>query len=299
VAARTSLAPEHKDPIEEIEIDLLLEAVHRFRGYDFRDYARPSLRRRIANRLRVEKVDTITGLLDKILHDPSCMDRFVLGLSVNVSAMFRDPDFFRAMRTHVFPLLRTTPYIRIWQAGCSMGEEVYSVAIMLAEDGLIGRCRIYATDINEAALEQAREGIYPLERMQRCTQNYIRAGGTRSFSEYYTAAYDNAIFTPALRDHVVFAKHNLASDGPFNEFNLILCRNVLIYFNRQLQDRVHRLLHGSLASGGVLGVGARETLALTALEDQYEPLAAPHRLYRRVGCNGKSPASTLTVAVPR
>lgn len=281
MAACTSLAPQDKDSLEEVDIDRLLEAVYRFRGYDFRDYARPSLRRRIANRLRVEKVDTITGLLDKILQDPSCMDRLVLGLSVNVSAMFRDPDFFRAMRTHVFPLLRTRPYIRIWQAGCSMGEEVYSVAIMLAEDGLIDRCRIYATDINEAALQKARGGIYPLERMQRCTQNYIRAGGTRSFSEYYTAAYDNAIFTPALREHVVFAKHNLATDGPFNEFSLILCRNVLIYFNRRLQDRVHRLLYDSLASCGVLGVGAKEALTRTALEDQYDQLAPPHRLYRR------------------
>jgi chemotaxis protein methyltransferase CheR len=282
VAATTSPAQKDKGSIEEVEIDLLLEAAYRLRGYDFRDYARASLRRRIQNQLRVEKVDTITRLLDKILHDASCMDRFVLGLAVNVSSMFRDPGFFRAMRQHVFPLLRTWPYIRIWQAGCSMGEEVYSVAIMLAEDGLIGRCRIYATDINETALQKAREGIYPLELMQRCTQNYIQAGGTRSFSEYYTAAYDNAIFTPALREHVVFAKHNLVTDGPFNEFSLILCRNVLIYFNRALQDRVHRLLDDSLANFGVLGLGTKETLSLTALENRYEQVVAPHRLYRRV-----------------
>ena len=268
--------------IEEFEIDLLLEAVYRIRGFDFRDYARASLRRRIQNRLIVEKVDTITRLLDKILHDGSCMDRFVLGLSVNVSAMFRDPGFFRTLREQVFPRLRTWPYIRIWQAGCSTGEEVYSLAIMLAEDGLIGRCRIYATDINETVLQRAREGIYPLELMQQCTQNYIRAGGTRSFSEYYTAAYDNAIFTPALREQVVFAKHNLVTDAPFNEFNLLLCRNVLIYFNRALQDRVHRLLYDSLANFGVLGLGARETLSLTPLEDRYEEVVAPHRLYRRV-----------------
>jgi chemotaxis protein methyltransferase CheR len=282
VAARTSPAPADTGSIEQIEIDLLLEAVYRLRGYDFRDYARASLRRRIANRLKAEKIDTITCLLDRIVHDASCMDRFVLGLSVSVSAMFRDPGFFRAMRNHVFPLLRTWPYIRIWQAGCSTGEEVYSVAIMLAEDGLLGRCRIYATDINETALERAREGIYPLELMQRCTQNYIEAGGTRSFSEYYTAAYDHAIFTPALREHVVFAKHDLVTDGPFNEFSLILCRNVLIYFNRTLQDRVHRLLYDSLVHSGVLGVGAKETLSLTAQEDRYEQLVAPHRLYRRV-----------------
>jgi len=267
--------------IEEVEVDLLLEAVYRIRGFDFRDYAGASLRRRIQNRLIGEKVDTITRLLDKILHDESCMDRFVLGLSVNVSAMFRDPGFFRVLREQVLPLLRRSPYIRIWQAGCAMGEEIYSLAILLAEEGLLDRCRIYATDINERVLEKAREGIYPLELMQKYTQNYIQAGGTRSFSEYYTAAYDNAIFRPALHEQVVFAKHNLVTDGPFNQFNLILCRNVMIYFNRRLQDRVHRLLYDSLANFGVLGLGAKETLSLTPLENRYTELDAPHRLYRR------------------
>jgi len=267
--------------VEEVEVDLLLEGVYRTCGVDFRDYARASLRRRIQNRLILEKVDTITRLLDKILHDESCMDRFVLGLSVNVSAMFRDPGFFRVLREQVLPLLRTSPYIRIWQAGCSMGEEIYSLAILLAEEGLLDRCRIYATDINERALERAREGIYPLELMQKYTQNYIQAGGTRSFSEYYTAAYDNAIFSPALHEPVVFAKHNLVTDGPFNEFNLILCRNVMIYFNRRLQDRVHRVLYDSLGRFGVLGLGSKETLSLTPLENRYTELDAPHRLYRR------------------
>ena len=278
----TATSQASRSIIEEVEIDLLLEAVYRIRGFDFRDYARASLRRRIQNRLRAERVDKMTHLLDRIVHDASCMDRLVTGLSVNVSTMFRDPGFFRALRAQVFPRLRTWPYIRIWHAGCSMGEEVYSVAIMLAEDGLMGRCRIYATDINETVLQKAREGIYPLELMQRCTQNYIQAGGTRSFSEYYTAAYDNAILTPALREQVVFAKHNLVTDAPFNEFNLILCRNVLIYFNRMLQDRVHRLLYDSLTNFGVLGLGARETLSLTPLENRYEEVVAPHRLYRRV-----------------
>ena len=268
--------------IEEVEIDLLLEAVYRVRGFDFRDYSRASLRRRIQNRLRTEKVDTVVRLLDKILHDASCMDRFVAGLSVTVSTMFRDPGFFRALRVQVFPLLRTWPYIRIWLAGCAMGEEVYSIAIMLAEEGLLERSRIYATDINESVLEKAREGIYPLELIQKCTHNYIHGGGTRSFSEYYTAAYGNAIFRPALREQLVFAKHNLVTDGPFHEFNLILCRNVLIYFNRVLQDRVHHLLYDSLANFGVLGLGAKETLALTPLEDRYAELDASHRLYRRV-----------------
>ena len=271
-----------RSSIEDVEVDLLLEAVYRARGVDFRDYARASLRRRIQNQMRVEKVDTITRLLDKILHDGSCMERFVTGLSVTVSAMFRDPGFFRALREQVFPVLRPRPYIRIWQAGCSMGEEIYSLAIMLAEEGLIDRCRIYATDINERVLEKAREGIYPLELMQKYTLNYIQAGGTRSFSEYYTAAYDSAIFSPALHEQVVFARHDLVMDSPFNEFNLILCRNVLIYFNRRLQDRVHHVLYDSLANFGVLGLGAKETLLLTPLQDRYEELNAPHRLYRRM-----------------
>ena len=230
----------------------------------------------------MEKVDTITRLLDKILHDESCMDRFIMGLSINVSAMFRDPGFFRALREQVLPRLRTSPYIRIWQAGCSTGEEIYSLAILLTEEGLIDRCRIYATDIDERALEKARAGIYPLKLMQKYTQNYIQAGGTRSFSEYYTAAYDNAIFRPALHEQVVFARHNLVTDGPFNQFDLILCRNVIIYFNQRLQDRVHHLLYDSLANAGVLGLGARETLSFTPLESRYAELDAPNRLYRRV-----------------
>jgi chemotaxis protein methyltransferase CheR len=270
------------DATEDVEVDLLLEAVHRIGGFDFRNYARASLRRRIQNRLKAEKVETITRLLDKVVHDASCMDRFVQGLAVNVSGMFRDPDFFQALRTHVIPLLRTWPSIRVWLAGCSTGEEVYSLAIMLAEEELIGRCRIYATDMNDGVLDKAREGIYPLELMQKYTQNYIRAGGTHSFSEYYTAAYGHAIFRPALRDHVVFAKHNLVTDGSFNEFNLILCRNVMIYFNRPLQDRVHRLLYDSLVNFGVLGLGSREVLSLTPLRDRYEELEVPYRLYRRV-----------------
>ena len=267
---------------EDVEIDLLLEAVYRIAGFDFRNYAKASLRRRVRGRMKAEKVETVTGLLDKIMHDASRMDRFVRGLAVNVSAMFRDPGFFQSLRTHVIPLLRTWPYVRVWLAGCSTGEEAYSLAILLTEEELIGRCRIYATDMNEDVLDTAREGIYPLELMQKYTQNYIRAGGTHAFSEYYTAAYGHAIFRPVLRDQVVFARHNLVTDGSFNEFNLILCRNVMIYFNRPLQDRVHRLLYDSLANFGVLGLGAREALSLTPLRDRYEALAGPHRLYRRV-----------------
>ena len=268
--------------IAEIEVDLLLEAVRRVRGFDFRDYARASLRRRIANQVKAESAETVTALLDRVVHDPAAMDRFLLGLSVNVSAMFRDPAFFRAIREQVVPVLRTYPFVRIWQAGCSMGEEVYSLAILLEEEGLLDRCRIYATDISESILAKAREGIFPLDLMKKYTQNYQQAGGRSSFSEYYTAGYDHAIFRPSLRAQVVFARHNLVTDGAFNEFNLVLCRNVMIYFNRRLQDRVHGLLYDSLAKFGILGLGAKETLALSPVADAYEELNGPQRLFRRL-----------------
>ena len=267
--------------IEAIEVDLLLEAVHRVRGYDFREYARASLLRRVANQVKTENVPTVSALLDRVLHDSACMDRLLLGLSVTVSAMFRDPGFFRALRERVVPMLRTYPFVRIWQAGCSLGEEAYSLAILLEEEGLIERSRIYATDISEGILARARAGVYPLDLMRKYTENHVRAGGLRPFSEYYTAAYDNAVLRPSLRDRVVFAQHNLVTDGVFNEFNLVLCRNVMIYFNRDLQARVHRLLYDSLGSFGVLGLGAKESLSLTAVEDNYEVLDATHRLYRR------------------
>jgi chemotaxis protein methyltransferase CheR len=277
-----AVVPAAREPsLEEIELDLLLDAVHRLRGFDFRDYARTSLRRRVANQLRAEGVARVSALLDRVLHDPQAMDRFLMGLSVNVSAMFRDPGFFRALRETVVPLLRTYPFVRVWQAGCSMGEEVYSLAILLEEEGLMDRCRIYATDISDSILDKAREGIYPLDLMKKYTQNYIQSGGTRAFSEYYTAGYDHAIFRPSLRDRIVFARHNLVTDGTFNEFNLVLCRNVMIYFNRALQARVHRLLHASLANFGILGLGANETLPMSEAMHWYEAVDAVHRLYRR------------------
>src|SRR5688500_295294 len=192
-------APPVDSSLEDLEIELLLEALFRHYGYDFREYARGSLKRRIQERMRVEKTETISGLKERVLHDPAAMERLLLGLSVNVSAMFRDPPFFRAFREKVVPLLRTYPFIRIWHAGCSSGEEVHSLAILMLEEGLYDRCRLYATDMNEAVLQQARDGIYPLKAMRVYTTNYIEAGGKAAFSEYYTASYGNAIFRPALR----------------------------------------------------------------------------------------------------
>ena len=270
------------DTVEGLELELLLEAVFRFYGYDFRDYARTSMRRRIANIMRAEGVETISALQERVLHRPASWERFLNGISVNVSAMFRDPHFFLAFRRHAVPLLRTYPFIRIWQAGCSLGEEAYSLAILLEEEGLYDRTLIYATDINESTLRQARDGIYPADLMQRYTQNYIQAGGTRSFSEYYTARYDFAILRPTLQRNIVFSQHNLVSDGPFNEFNVVLCRNVMIYFNRALQERTHALILSSLAIFGVLGLGSRETLRFIPQEHHYEQLEPGEKLYRRV-----------------
>jgi chemotaxis protein methyltransferase CheR len=268
--------------LEAIEIPLLLEAVFRRYGFDFREYSPASLKRRIWNVIRSERLATISGLQEKVLHDPACMERLLLGVSVNVSSMFRDPGFFLAVRTRVVPLLRTYPFIRIWSAGCSTGEEVYSVAILLQEEGLYERSRIYATDLSGAALKCAREGIFPMRSMREYTRNYLKSGGQKSFSEYYTSGHGHAAFHPSLKENIVFSAHNLATDGSFNEFHVILCRNVLIYFQESLQQRVHHLLYESLAPLGVLGLGAKESLHFTPHEDQYEPLDGPQKLYRRL-----------------
>jgi len=272
----------NRNELEAIEIQLLLEGVYRYHGFDFRNYAPASLKRRIWNIIRSEHLTTVSGLQEKVLHDPACLERFLLGLSVNVTAMFRDPSFYVALRSKVLPLLRTYPFIRIWHAGCSTGEEVYSMAILLQEEGLYQRCRIYATDMNEMVLKKAKAGIFSLGLMQEYTQNYLLAGGKQSFAEYYTAAYDNAIFRSSLKENIVFSQHNLATDSSFNEFNVILCRNVLIYFNQLLQERVHKLLYESLGTFGVLGLGRQESLKFTPHEQHYEELVGHEKIYRRI-----------------
>jgi chemotaxis protein methyltransferase CheR len=276
-------APVHADDVEAIELDLFLEGAFRHYGYDFRGYARASLRRRLVNVMQTEGVGTLSALQDRVLHDRTAWERCLQGISVNVSAMFRDPGFFLAFREIVVPLLRTYPFIRIWQAGASLGEEAYSLAILLQEEGLAERTLIYSTDINEAALRQARDGIYRAELMQRYTQNYVQAGGKRSFSEYYTARYDLAILRPSLRENIVFSQHNLVSDGPFNEFNVVLCRNVMIYFTKPLQEQALGLLHASLGTFGILGLGAGESLRLTKFENLYEGIVQGQRLYKKIG----------------
>jgi chemotaxis protein methyltransferase CheR len=274
--------PKNRNELEDIEIELLLEGVFRCYGFDFRNYAPASLKRRIWNTIRAEHLTSVSGLQEKVLHEPACLERFLLSLSVNVTAMFRDPSFYLAFRSKVVPLLRTYPFIRLWHAGCSTGEEVYSMAILLQEEGLYHRCRIYATDMNEMVLRKAKTGIFQLDSMQEDTHLYLKAGGKHSFSEYYTAAYDNAIFRSSLKENIVFSQHNLVTDGSFNEFNVIFCRNVLIYFNQSLQARVHNLLYESLCMFGILGVGHQESLKFTPHEKDYEQLESREKLYRRI-----------------
>lgn len=268
---------------ENLEIELLIEAVYRFYGFDFRDYAPASLRRRILKIRDMEAVPTISALLERLLHDPDSIERFVEALSVNVTAMFRDPEFFLTFRKKVVPLLRTYPSIQIWNAGCSTGEEAYSLAIVLEEEGLYNRSRIYATDINESVLKKAKEGIFPLEDMKEYTANYMKAGGEKAFSEYYSANYGSAIMRPSLARNITFAQHNLVTDGPFNRFNVICCRNVTIYFNKTLKNRVHELLYSSLVNFGVLGLGSKESITFTPYEKCYEQLEYPISLYRKIG----------------
>jgi chemotaxis protein methyltransferase CheR len=274
-------APEGELDVEALEIDLLLEAIHRRYAFDFRDYARDSLRRRLWRRATAEGLMTISALQERLLHDSACMERLLLDLSVTTTSMFRDPAFWVSFRRTVVPVLRTHPFVRIWTAGCSTGQEAYSLSILLEEEGLMDRTRIYATDVNQSVLDRARSGIFPLARMREYTNQYIRAGGAHSFSDYYVAGYDNARFRRSLAENIVWGQHNLVSDGSFNEFHVVLCRNVLIYFARPLQDRVHHLMYDSLAPFGVLGLGSRESLRFTAREDRYEPVDESERLYRR------------------
>lgn len=268
--------------LEDIEIGLLLEGIYRAHGFDFRDYSRASIKRRVLELMRLEKLGTVSAFQNKLLHDRTCLERFILGLSVHATAMFRDPTFYSTFRRKAVPLLRTYPTVQIWVAGCSTGEEVYSLAILLQEENLYEKCRIYATDISPVVLRRAREGIFPLSAMREYTNNYHKAGGQHEFSDYYTAHYDNVIFNPTLRHNVVFSEHNLATDGSFNEFQVIMCRNVMIYFNKELQARVHNLFYDSLSMFGVFGLGNKESLKFTPRAAFYQNINHNDKLYRKV-----------------
>ncbi|TYP75533.1 CheR family methyltransferase [Paenibacillus methanolicus] len=266
---------------ERIEIALLLEGLYQLYGYDFRNYAFSSVRRRIWHRVHAERLPNVSALTERMLHDRETMNRLLADLTIHVTEMFRDPEVFLAFRQHVVPMLRTYPFIRIWHAGCSTGEEVYSMAILLKEEGLYDKTRIYATDMNERVLDLAREGVFPIDRMQTFTRNYMEAGGKDAFSRYYTARYDSVLFHSELKENIVFAQHNLVTDRSFNEFNVIFCRNVMIYFNKELQNHVHGLLYDSLSTFGVLALGTKESINFTRHADAYDELDAHSRLYRK------------------
>jgi chemotaxis protein methyltransferase CheR len=266
---------------EDLELELLLEGIFRQYGYDFRGYAGASLRRRLWKRAHVEGLGTLTALLDRVLHDADALDRLLRDLSINVTEIFRDPSFHRALRSKAFPLLRTYPFVRAWVAGCATGEEVLSLAIALHEEGLLDRTRIYATDMNETALARARARLVPVDRLGEFAANYERAGGARKLLDYCVVRGETAVFDAALTRNVVYAQHNLVSDRSFNEFHLVLCRNVMIYFGRELQKQVHELFLDSLVPLGLLGLGRKEAIADPGVAERYEALEPAEKLFRR------------------
>jgi chemotaxis protein methyltransferase CheR len=233
--------------------------------------------------LREMDCATVSALQEKVIHDPAAFAQLLQYLTIPVTEMFRDPEYYAAVRTQVVPFLRTYPSLKIWVAGCSTGEEVYSLAILLHEEGLLERSLVYATDINPESLDAARRGVFPLDRMRLYTENYQKAGGTRAFSDYYTAAYGGARFDRALVENVTFADHSLATDSVFSETHFISCRNVMIYFNRRLQDRVLGLFHESLCHRGFLGMGSKESIEFSRYAERFEPLAKRERVFRKVG----------------
>lgn len=267
--------------IPKEDLKKILDIIQGQYGYDFSNYAPASLKRRIHRFMQNASMNDFADLRIRLSADSSFFSWFVQSITVNVTEMFRDPQFYRMMREKVLPKLASYPIIKIWHAGCSSGEEVFSMAIMLHEQGLLKRSKIYATDINPRNLEKAMSGIIPVNNMRDYTQNYIQAGGKNDFSTYYTAMYDNAIINSELRKDIIFSQHNLVTDAAFNEFHLILCRNVLIYFNRTLQNRVIHLFYDSLAPLGYLSLGIKESLLFTDIRDKFEPVSSINKIYRR------------------
>ncbi len=266
----------------DIELPLFVEAVYRKYHYDFRDYAPASLKRRLRAALPRFACASLSQLQHRLLYEPNLFNQLLDYLTVQTSEMFRDPEYFLALRTHLVPVLRTYPSLKIWVAGCSTGEEVYSLAILLREEGLLKRSLIYGTDINLHALRKAEAGVYDIDRVALFSQNFLRSGAHSSLSAYYTAAYGNAVFDQTLKKHMVFSDHSLATDSVFAEMQFVSCRNVLIYFNRTLQDRAVGLFRDALCLRGFLGIGAKESLRFSPHYGDFEPVDAENRLYRKV-----------------
>ncbi len=264
---------------QDIEIRLLIEAIYQKYGYDFRNYSQAHIKRRILNRFNLSGMKHITDMIREALNNHKFVDQILMDLSITVTEMYRDPGFYRALREEVIPILKTYPFIKIWHAGCASGEEVYSMAIMLKEEGLYQKTQIYATDFNPVIIRQAREGIYPISRMKEFTANYQKSGGKGAFSDYYTANYDSVKLLETLKKNIVFATHNLVTDSVFAEVNLVICRNVLIYFDRILQDKVIGLFVDSLPGGGILCLGSKENLQYSMHYHLFKPLMPTDRIY--------------------
>ena len=265
----------------ELEISLLLEAIYQKYGYDFRQYSEAHIRRRIMNRMAMSGLEDVSQIQSKVLNDETFASQVLQDLSITVTEMFRDPGFYRSLRENVIPILKTYPFIKIWHAGCATGEEAYSMAIIMQEEGLYDRTTIYATDFNQQALNKATEGIFSNKMMKEYTANYQLSGGKESFSNYYTSDYDNVIMNQSLKKNIVWANHNLVTDSVFAEAHLILCRNVLIYFDHNLQNKVQNLFYKSLINGGVLCLGSKESLRFTDLHDEYTELDKKHRIFKK------------------
>ena len=267
--------------IQSLEMDLLLEAVLKARGYDFRNYARASLERRIhTTRIKLD-LETVSDLIPKLIHHDPSFAIFLGEMSVTVTEMFRNPSFFKTLREEIIPSLRAWPYLKIWCAGCATGEEAYSLAILLKEEDLFHRCQIYATDFNTRSLATAREGSFPLDKMKSYVENYHNSGGKKDFTDYYRAGNQSVLLDGELRENILFTQHNLVCDGSFGELNLILCRNVLIYFNQTLQNRVFDLFDQSLCHGGFLCLGSKESLNFSGLEKRYAPVNAEEKIFKK------------------
>jgi chemotaxis protein methyltransferase CheR len=278
-----SISPAEADPADiEIELTMLMQAIYLKYSYDFRDYTRASQKRRVMHALRQMDCQSVSALQERVIHEPAAFARLLQYLTIPVTQMFRDPSFFVALRQQVVPVLRTFPFLKIWIAGCSTGEEVYSMAILLREEGLLERTLIYATDINPQSLARARKGIFPLDSMRDYTRNYQQAGGTRAFSDYYTVAYDGALFDRSLAENITFADHSLATDSVFSETNLISCRNVMIYFKRSLQERALGLFHESLRHHGFLALGSKESLAFSDRASGFDDVDKRERIFRKL-----------------
>jgi chemotaxis protein methyltransferase CheR len=271
------------EKIEDIEIRLLLEALFQKYHYDFRSYAMASIKRRLRQGLEQMGFRSFSAMQDSLLHDPETLPRLLGYLTVQVSEMFRDPSYFRAVREKLVPHLRTYPSLKVWIAGCSAGEEVYSFVILFREEGLEERTLFYATDINQDALRRAEAGIYDLDRVKLFTENHRRSGGKSSLSDYYTAAYGGASFDKSLRKRVVFSDHSLATDAVFAEMQFISCRNVLIYFDRALQDRAIGLFSDSLSRKGYLGLGAKESLRFSGHAGSFTEYVRDEKIYQKRG----------------